>query len=101
MFSRLMVFGVLATALSQSSVATQASQCIALRIDLPTGRPQETRTGEGRRAVGVQLPDGQDYRDFYLDLTIRDLALGVVLVTIRDDERQLDEFEIRAGGTAI
>jgi hypothetical protein len=101
MFSRPMMLVILSTALSQSPVATQASQCIALRIDLPTGKPQESRTGEGRRAVGVQLQDGQDYRDFYLDLTIRDLSLGVVLVTIRDDERQLDEFEMRVGGIAI
>ena len=90
---------VLLTAMTASTVATQASQCIALGIDLPTGKPQVIRGGEGRRAVGVQLKDGPDYRDFHLDLSIRDVSSGLVFVTIREGDRELDTFEMRVGGT--
>jgi hypothetical protein len=76
-----------------------------LRIDIPQqDASREIGTPEGRATAVVQIKDGDEYPTFYLDLIVRDVASGLVLVTIRSDrtsDTTVDEFELRADGGTI
>ena len=82
-----------------TSLPAHAAQCIALRIYIPQAdATREFITPEGTATANLQIKDGEKYPSFLLDLTVRDLAAGLVLVTVRDQEsgRTLDKFELRA-----
>jgi len=101
--SRLTVLAFALALCGPASLSGQAVQCIRARIDLPTGEPTEIKTREGRRTAKLSLQEGDSYRGFFLDLAIRDLTGGIVLVSVRDadnEERVVDEFESRVGEAA-
>jgi hypothetical protein len=82
-----------------ASIPADAAQCIALRIYIP--QPEATReivTPEGTATASLQIKDGERFATFLLDLVVGDLAAGIVLVTVRDEESgfTLDKFELRA-----
>ena len=87
-------------AISGSSLPAQTTlQCITLRIEFPDeGKTREVSTPEGKATAAVQIKDGDEYPTVYLDLTIRDLASGLIRVSIRDDQnsdRVVDEFDLQ------
>ena len=97
---------VLVLALAAGLMArAQARQCVTLRIDIPQhDTSREISTPEGKATAVVQIKDADRYPTFYLDLIVRDVTTGLVLVTIRTDrtsERAVDEFELRPEGGTI
>jgi hypothetical protein len=82
-------------------VSAQTTPYITLRFEDPNGTTRDIRTPPGTATAAVQLRDGDTYRDFYIGVTIRDAAAGVILVAVREgrsrDSRLLDEFELRVG----
>ena len=106
--TRLAILVPLLIVISDAAVPAQTRQCVTLRIETPVDDPDEgifeISTAEGRATAGVQLAQGDEYRDFYLDIVVRDPDSGLVLVSIRNDrnsDRVVDEFELRADGGAI
>jgi hypothetical protein len=100
MVGRLAVAVTLCMAVFGPAIPAQSPQCIALRIELPDGSHVDAPTPEGKATAGVQLKDGDDYRDFFIDLAIRDL--GPVTASIRgsrdSDGPVLDDFDLVVGG---
>src|SRR5687768_1619804 len=94
------VLAILLAVVWSGFVSGQAPrQCIRLRIDLPQNESRDISAAEGRATAAVILEDGDDVREFYLDLTIRDLQSGIVLVSIRPDrdrDEKVDEFDLQA-----
>jgi hypothetical protein len=93
---RLLAVLVTLLMISSSTIAAQSLHCIRLQVEFPDdAEPRQVSTAEGKATAGVQLRLGDDYRDFYLDLTIRDLASGLVSVAVREDrnsDRVVDEY---------
>lgn len=94
------------TVIAGSNLRAQSSpQCITLRIEIPDfpDRTRVIRTVEGRATATLQIKRGDEYPTFYIDLIVRDVAAGLVGVSIRDDrdsDRVLDEFDLQVGGAA-
>ena len=102
---RLLAVLMVMLTVSASTIPAQSPQCITLQVEFTDDtEPRQVSTAEGKATAGVQLRLGDDYRDFYLDVTIRDLASGLVLVSVREDrnsDRVVDEFELMVDGGSI
>ena len=87
------------------SVTAQARRHVTFRLELPDGNQTEIRTPEGSATAMIQLKYDEEWRDFYLDLSIRESPDCGILVSIRDgrqtDAAKLDEFELRRDGTPM
>jgi hypothetical protein len=107
MVTRLSLFGILAVCACVSTVSAQERQCVALRLEILDenleSQVREIRTPEGRATATVQIKQGDSYPTFYIDLTVRDRASGIIGVSIRTDKDSdvvVDEFDLQTeGGT--
>ena len=90
--------------MASGAVTAQSQPCITLRIHFPQdGTSREISTREGAATAQLQLQHGEEYRDFYLDLTVRDRPSGMVHVSIRVDRNSdpIDQFDLRVGEGSI
>jgi hypothetical protein len=107
MVARLVAVLTVLMAISGSTIPAQTPDCITLRIEIPDERGNKIReisTPEGKATAGVQIRDGDEYPTVYLDLTVRDLASGLIRVSIRDDQdsdRVVDQFDLQIGGESV
>ncbi|MBM3779482.1 MAG: hypothetical protein FJW23_14805 [Acidimicrobiia bacterium] len=105
MTGRLLVLSALVALSGSQPAPAQALPCITLTIELPGGTPvRNISTPEGRATAHIQQAYGDGWRDFYLDLLIRDSSSGVVQVSIHDErsrKRTLDTFELSVGGGSV
>jgi hypothetical protein len=84
---------------------TRTPLCVELRVEFPDSTTHDLSTPEGRATAKLSLSHGDSYREFFVDLTIRDLASGRIQASIRDSRRPdspvLDEFDLPIGGAVI
>ena len=88
---------------SGSTHSAQTTHCITLRMEFPE-QTREMSAPDGKGTTAVQIKHEDRYPTFYLDLTVRDSAAGVVGVSIRDDkdsDRVVDEFDLQIDHGAI
>jgi hypothetical protein len=87
------------------TVSTQVKRYVTLQLELPNGDVRDVRTPEGPRTAHVQLWDGQEWQDLYLDLTVVEGPTCAVIVSIRDsrqtDASWLDELQLNDDGIMI
>jgi hypothetical protein len=90
---------------SVPAVRAQTPSCLRLRIETGDRNPPALSTPEGTATASVSLKDGDDFRQLFIDLVIRDHASGVVHASVRDgrapDSPVLSEFDVSVGSQTI